>query len=69
MVRPSTSHAIEEEGLQHFDEADGGYSSPRHYAGQNQTNTKEVEVEDIANGHFDVLLKEMGVPTEDTAAY
>lgn len=37
--------------------------------GQNQRNTKEVEVEDIENGHFDVQLEEMGVPAEDIVAY
>lgn len=36
---------------------------------QNQTSTKEGEVEDIASGHFEVQLDEMGVPAEDIVAY
>jgi hypothetical protein len=36
---------------------------------QNQTSTKEGEVEDIASGHFEVQLDEMGVPAEDVVAY
>jgi hypothetical protein len=36
---------------------------------QNQTSTEEAEAEDIANGHFEVQLKEMGVLAEDIVAY
>jgi hypothetical protein len=33
-----------------------------------QTRTKDVEVEDVVNGQFEVQLEGMGVPTEDIAA-
>jgi hypothetical protein len=36
---------------------------------QKQTNNKEVDIEEVANGQFDVQLKEMGVLAEDIAAY
>jgi hypothetical protein len=36
---------------------------------QNQTNTTEGEVEEVANRQFEVQLEGMGVPAEDIAAY
>jgi hypothetical protein len=65
LVRPNTLHGTEEEELQHFGEAEVLVLVPE----QNQKNNEVVEVEDLANGQFEVQLEEMGVPTEDITAY
>jgi hypothetical protein len=68
VVHPNTMHGTEEVGNQHSVRLTDDTQALVVVPGQNQTNNKDVEVEDVANGHFEVQLEGMGVPAEDIVA-
>lgn len=62
-------YGTEEEGDRHFGRQEDDNYALATMPPQNQANTKGVEIEEVANGQFEVQLESIGVPPEDIVAY